>query len=106
MGCHKKAALFKKSMSQLNKIKIKSFQLANKVEVENIVLSYQTFGKAIGSAPLVVVNHALTGNSQVTEKEGWWNSLIGEEKVGIVELPTMSNTVEVISATEKLFESI
>lgn len=68
-------------MSQLNKIKIKSFQLANKVEVENIVLSYQTFGKAIGSAPLVVVNHALTGNSQVTEKEGWWNSLIGEEKV-------------------------
>lgn len=68
-------------MSQLNKIDIKSFQLANKVEAENIVLSYQTFGKAIGSAPLVVVNHALTGNSQVTEKEGWWNSLIGEGKV-------------------------
>jgi uncharacterized protein len=32
--------------------------------------------------------------------------LNGEEKVGIVELPTMSNTVEVINATEKLFEAI
>lgn len=32
--------------------------------------------------------------------------LNGTDKIGIVELPTMSNTVEVISATEKLFEAI
>lgn len=32
--------------------------------------------------------------------------LSGTDKIGIVELPTMSNTVEVIGATEKLFEAI
>jgi len=32
--------------------------------------------------------------------------LNGVDKIGVVELPTMSNTVEVISATEKLFEAI
>jgi len=32
--------------------------------------------------------------------------LNGSEKIGIVELPAMSNTVEIISATEKLFEII
>ncbi len=32
--------------------------------------------------------------------------LSGTDKIGIVELPAMSNTVEIISATEKLFEAI
>lgn len=43
-------------------------------------LSYQTFGKPIFSAPIVLVNHALTGNSEVIGKNGWWNDLIGEDK--------------------------
>lgn len=68
-------------MSKLNNIIFESFQLRNKITVENLKLSYQTFGKVIGSAPLVVVNHALTGNSQVTENNGWWQSLIGKGKV-------------------------
>ena len=42
---------------------------------------YQTFGQPIGSAPIVVVNHALTGNSNVTGENGWWNDLIGENKI-------------------------
>jgi len=43
-------------------------------------VTYQLFGKALGTAPVVLVNHALTGNSSVTGENGWWNNLIGEGK--------------------------
>ncbi|WP_243698880.1 alpha/beta fold hydrolase [Flavobacterium sandaracinum] len=43
-------------------------------------LSFQVFGPALLSAPIVLVNHALTGNSQVLGENGWWNDLIGEHK--------------------------
>ncbi|MBU2927697.1 alpha/beta fold hydrolase [Winogradskyella psychrotolerans] len=43
-------------------------------------LSYQTFGKALHSAPIILVNHALTGNSNVIGDNGWWNDIIGEDK--------------------------
>lgn len=42
----------------------------------------------------------------VLNKDNIETFLNGTDKIGIVELPTMSNTVEVISATEKLFEAI
>jgi homoserine O-acetyltransferase len=45
-----------------------------------INLSYHLFGPALHTAPIVLVNHALTGNSQVVGKSGWWNDLIGENK--------------------------
>jgi len=34
-------------------------------------LSYQTFGKPLHTAPIILVNHALTGNSNVTGENGW-----------------------------------
>lgn len=43
-------------------------------------LSFQVFGPALHTAPVVLVNHALTGNSQVIGANGWWNILIGEKK--------------------------
>ncbi|MGZ9674897.1 alpha/beta fold hydrolase [Flavobacterium sp. GNP001] len=43
-------------------------------------LSYQAFGLPLHTAPLVLVNHALTGNSQVVGDNGWWNDLIGANK--------------------------
>jgi len=43
-------------------------------------LSFEVFGLALNTAPIVLVNHALTGNSQVIGENGWWNSLIGESK--------------------------
>ncbi|MFV8369105.1 alpha/beta fold hydrolase [Flavobacterium sp. LB2R40] len=43
-------------------------------------LSYQVFGPALHTAPIVLVNHALTGNSQVVGENGWWNDLIGVNK--------------------------
>ncbi len=45
---------------------------------QDIQLSYELFGKELHTAPVVVVNHALTGNSKVTGEEGWWSSLIGD----------------------------
>ena len=46
----------------------------------SIKLSYQTFGRSINDAQIILVNHALTGNSEVIGENGWWNELIGENK--------------------------
>ncbi|WP_374458686.1 alpha/beta fold hydrolase [Chryseobacterium taeanense] len=47
----------------------------------HIPLSYQLFGKELFSAPIILVNHALTGNSDVSGEKGWWKKLIGEKQV-------------------------
>lgn len=49
-------------------------------ETTLVNLSYQVFGPALGTAPVVLITHALTGNSQVTGEGGWWTSLVGPEK--------------------------
>lgn len=43
-------------------------------------LSFTLSGRPLHTAPIVLVNHALTGNAQVTGENGWWNDLVGEEK--------------------------
>ncbi len=48
--------------------------------IQDIYLSYQFFGQKQLEFPTVLVNHALTGNSQVTGEHGWWQSLIGSGK--------------------------
>lgn len=67
-------------MKTLNYITIDDFTLESGVK-SPIQLSYETFGKPLHSAPIVLVNHALTGNSNVAGKNGWWLDLIGEDKV-------------------------
>ena len=67
-------------MSQLQVLPTISFKLQNGVE-HPLNVTYQLFGQALHQAPIVLVNHALTGNSQVTGETGWWNSLIGKNKV-------------------------
>ena len=47
---------------------------------QDIELSYELFGRELQSAPIVLVNHALTGNSNITGEDGWWSALIGEGK--------------------------
>ncbi|WP_411911989.1 alpha/beta fold hydrolase [Chryseobacterium salviniae] len=47
----------------------------------HIPLSYQLFGKELFSAPIILVNHALTGNSDVAGEKGWWKKLIGKNQI-------------------------
>ena len=67
-------------MKNLERIQVLNFDLENGKQLASIPLFYQSFGLAIGKGPIVVVNHALTGNSNVTGENGWWNDLIGEHK--------------------------
>ncbi|HSP12131.1 MAG TPA: alpha/beta fold hydrolase [Salegentibacter sp.] len=48
--------------------------------IQDIHLCFQQFGQPAGLAPVVLVNHALTGNSQVTGENGWWGGLVGPGK--------------------------
>ncbi|WP_372746149.1 bifunctional aspartate kinase/homoserine dehydrogenase I [Lutibacter sp.] len=68
-------------MSQLQHIKITNFIPEKGTKGQDINLSYQLFGQDLYSAPVVLVNHALTGNSDVAGKNGWWCDLVGENKV-------------------------
>ena len=51
------------------------------VRIPSLRVTYQLFGKPLGTAPVVVVNHAFTGNSQVAGENGWWAEAIGTAKV-------------------------
>ncbi len=64
----------------LQRLAIKKFVTYNGAVYDNIPLTYQVFGKKIGTAPIVLINHALTGNSNVTGENGWWKDLIGSNK--------------------------
>ncbi len=64
----------------LEKIDVFNFDLENGKKKPYIPLHYQVFGLPLGTAPIVVVNHALTGNSNVSGENGWWNDLIGDNK--------------------------
>ncbi len=61
-------------------ITIQNFTTESGAFFASINLSYQLFGLALHTAPIVLVNHALTGNSQVVGTKGWWNVLIGENR--------------------------
>ena len=62
-------------------ISFKDFKTESNVVITELKLSYQVFGKPLGTAPVVLVNHALTGNSNVSGKNGWWKDLVGHDKV-------------------------
>lgn len=60
-------------------IPIKAFKTLSG-HIQDINLSYEHFGMPLDIAPVVLVNHALTGNSNVAGENGWWLALIGPGK--------------------------
>ena len=72
--------MFKK-LKNLQYINLENFTTESGYFYPEFVLSYQLFGKELGKAPIVMVNHALTGNSNVAGEQGWWKSLIGLGKL-------------------------
>jgi homoserine O-acetyltransferase len=65
---------------ELNHILLEDFETQSESKIKKLQISYQVFGKKLGSAPVIVVNHALTGNSLVSGINGWWSDIIGFEK--------------------------
>ncbi|MFH6943645.1 alpha/beta fold hydrolase [Flavobacterium sp. FlaQc-50] len=61
-------------------ISIQNFTTENGAVYHSLPLSFTISGLPLYSAPIVLVNHALTGNAEVTGENGWWNDLIGQGK--------------------------
>ena len=61
---------------KLKHIELPNFKLKSG-KVQDISVSYQIFGRVLHTAPIILVNHALTGNSSVPE---WWDALLGSRK--------------------------
>jgi aspartokinase/homoserine dehydrogenase 1 len=64
----------------LQHIKIKDFTTEAGASFSELNLSYQVFGKELGTAPVVLINHALTGHSNVAGDQGWWKEIVGHQK--------------------------
>lgn len=65
--------------SSLKYHSIEGFTTETGVLYDEIELSYELFGQELHSAPVVLVNHALTGNSDVaSEHAGWWRGIISD----------------------------
>jgi homoserine O-acetyltransferase len=54
-------------MKNLKKLNIENYVSENGTNFD-IELSYEVFGKPLGKAPIVLVNHALTGIQLLVEK--------------------------------------
>ena len=65
---------------ELKKIVIEDFETSSGNKFQSFQLTYQFFGKKLGAAPIILINHALTGNSLVCGKNGWWGEIVGIDK--------------------------
>ena len=61
----------------LGQVTLSDFTNWRRESIPSLTLTYQVAGPALGTAPIVLVCHALTGNSAVAGPEGWWAKLIG-----------------------------
>lgn len=64
----------------LSYIQVKDFTTQSGFHISTLQLSYELFGLELGTAPVVLVNHALTANSNVVGETGWWKDIIGSGK--------------------------
>lgn len=62
--------------SSLKHIHLPDFQLQCGKK-QSISVGYQIFGCQLHTAPIILVNHALTGNSSVID---WWSDIVGSKK--------------------------
>jgi len=71
-----------KETSALRRQTLYDYKTFRGVQYQTLNTSYQVFGQTLHTAPIVLVNHALTGNSDVIgEEKGWWREIVGEEKL-------------------------
>lgn len=65
--------------SSLKYHSIENFTTETGVVYDEIELSFELFGQELHTSPVVLVNHALTGNSDVASPHsGWWRGIVSE----------------------------
>lgn len=69
------------SKTQIQHIEIPSYTTEKGRTYKSLSLTYQIFGEEINASPIVLINHALTGNSTITGQNGWWKDIVGENKL-------------------------
>ncbi len=66
----------------LRYVTISGYETEKGATYPSIELTYEVFGaEPTSGMPVVLVCHALTGNSHVAGEDGWWGKLIGEGKL-------------------------
>jgi homoserine O-acetyltransferase len=64
-------------MNEVQTISISHFRTHSGAFLDSISLHYQLFGMELDLAPVVLVNHSLTGDANVSGDKGWWKEVIG-----------------------------
>lgn len=64
----------------LPSIRISDFETVQKQRLAPFPLTYEVFGQPLGSAPLILIGHALTANSTLVGEKGWWEPIVGPQK--------------------------
>lgn len=69
-------------MTDIKQHTIQNYQTVKGAHYKTMSISFQVFGCEINTAPIVIVNHALTGDSDVaSDKKGWWKQIVGNNKL-------------------------
>lgn len=76
-------------MNEIRTLVLKDFETEKHGTLGEVPLSYELAGLPLGRGPVVLVNHALTGNSSVAGPDGWWADLIGPGKAIATEAYTI-----------------
>ena len=66
-------------MSKVKTISIPNFTTAIGSYYDKVELHYQHFGRNCIDAPVVLINHSLTGDANVAGSSGWWNEIVGPD---------------------------
>ena len=67
-------------MKPIQSLSIKDVKTATGAFHAKLNLFYQNFGQPLDKAPVVLINHSLTGDADVAGQKGWWKELVGVEK--------------------------
>lgn len=69
-------------MSELIKHTLHNYTTERNIQYDELDVSYQLYGRPVTTAPIVLVTHALTGNSDLNSpSKGWWREIVGEGKL-------------------------
>jgi len=64
-------------VAEVKTISINNFHTDSGIVYDKIDLHYQHFGQSFEHAPVVLINHSLTGDSNVAGQKGWWTEIVG-----------------------------